>query len=39
MSPAQAGKEVVKRAESRYDSMVVDGFKSAFGGEAAAASG
>lgn len=38
MSPAQAGKEVVKRAESRYDSMVVGGFKTAFGGESAAAS-
>ena len=38
MSPAQAGKEVVKRAESRYDSMVVGGFKTAFGGEATAAS-
>ena len=38
MSPAQAGKEVVKRAESRYHSMVVGGFKTAFGGEATAAS-
>jgi hypothetical protein len=38
MSPAQAEKEVVKRAESHYDSMVVSGFKTAFGGEAAAAS-
>jgi len=37
MSPAQAGREVVKRAESRYDSMVVGGFKTAFGGESAAA--
>jgi hypothetical protein len=36
MSPAQAGKEVFKRAESRYDSMVVGGFKAAFGGESAA---
>jgi len=33
MSPAQAEKEVVKRAENRYDSMVVGGFKTAFGGE------
>jgi len=38
MSPAQAAQEVIKRAESRYDSLVVSGFKSAFGGEAVAAS-
>lgn len=38
MSPTQAAQEVVKRAESRYDSLVVGGFKTAFGGEASAAS-
>jgi hypothetical protein len=37
MSPSQAGQEVVKRTESRYDSLVVGGFKKAFGGEATAA--
>jgi hypothetical protein len=37
MSPSQAGQEVVKRAESRYDSLIVGGFKKAFGGEATGA--
>ena len=37
MSPSQAAQEVVKRAESRYDSLIVGGFKKAFGGEATAA--
>lgn len=37
MSPAQAGQEVVKRAEGRYDSLIVGGFKKAFAGESAAA--
>lgn len=37
MSPSQAGQEVVKRAEGRYDSLIVGGFKKAFGGEATAA--
>ena len=37
MSPAQAGQEVVKRAGSRYDSLVVGGFKTAFGDETSAA--
>jgi hypothetical protein len=37
MSPAQAGQEVIKRAEGRYDSLVVNGFTKAFGGQAAGA--
>lgn len=37
MSPAQAGQEVLKRAGDRYDSLVVDGFTKAFGGQAAGA--
>jgi HD-GYP domain-containing protein (c-di-GMP phosphodiesterase class II) len=37
MSPSQAGQEVVKRSEGRYDSLIVGGFKKAFGGEATAA--
>ena len=37
MSPSQAGQEVIKRATSRYDSMVLDGFTKAFGGQAAGA--
>jgi hypothetical protein len=37
MSPAQAGQEVIKRAGSRYDSLVLNGFTAAFGGQAAAA--
>ena len=37
MSPPQAGQEVIKRAESHYDSLVVDGFTKAFGGQAAGA--
>ena len=37
MSPSTAGQEVVKRAEGRYDSLIVGGFKKAFGGEATAA--
>ena len=37
MSSLQAGQEVVKRAEGRYDSLIVGGFKKAFGGEANAA--
>lgn len=37
MSPSQAAQEVVKRAESRYDSLIVGGFRKAFGGEATAA--
>ena len=36
MSPSQAGQEVVKRAEGRYDSLIVGGFKKAFGGESSA---
>jgi hypothetical protein len=37
MSPAQAVQEVMKRTEGRYDSLIVGGFKKAFGGEATAA--
>ena len=37
MSPSQAGQEVVKRAESRYDSMIVAGCRKAFGVETSAA--
>jgi hypothetical protein len=37
MSPSQAGQEVVKRAEGRYDSLIVGGFKKAFGGDVTAA--
>ncbi len=37
MSPSQAVQEVMKRSEARYDSLIVGGFKKAFGGEAAAA--
>ena len=39
MSPSQAGQEVIKRAANRYDSMVVEGFTKAFGGQAAGAVG
>ena len=39
MSPAQAGQEVVKRAQGRYDSMIVGGFSQAFGGQASNAVG
>jgi len=37
MSPAQAGQEVIKRAEKHYDSLVMDGFSKVFGGQAAGA--
>jgi len=37
MSPSQAGQEVVKRAESRYDSLIVAGCRKAFGVETSAA--
>lgn len=37
VSPSQAGQEVLKRAEKRYDSMIVNAFKTLFGGEAASA--
>jgi HD domain len=37
MSPAQAEQEVIKRAGDRYDSLVVNGFTKAFGGQAAIA--
>jgi hypothetical protein len=37
MSPSQAGQEVVKRSEGLYDSLIVGGFKKAFGSEATAA--
>ena len=37
VSPSQAGQEVMKRAGARYDSLVLDGFAKAFGGQAASA--
>ncbi|MGA8343705.1 MAG: hypothetical protein WB781_17355, partial [Candidatus Sulfotelmatobacter sp.] len=37
MSPAQAGQEVIKRAGSRYDSLVLNGFTAVFCGQAAGA--
>ena len=37
MSPSQAGQEVIRRAEGRYDSLIVDGFTKSFGGQAASA--
>jgi len=37
LAPSQAGKEVVRRYGSRSDSMVLDAFAKAFGGEAAGA--
>jgi len=37
MSPAQAGQEVIKRAGTRYDSLVLNGFTAAFGGQASGA--
>lgn len=37
MSPSQAGQEVVKRSEGRYDSLIVGGFKKAFGSDTAGA--
>jgi hypothetical protein len=37
MSPAQAGQEVIRRASGRYDSLILNGFTKAFGGQAAGA--
>jgi HD-GYP domain-containing protein (c-di-GMP phosphodiesterase class II) len=37
MSPTQAAQEVTKRAEGRYDSMIVNAFANIFAGQAAAA--
>lgn len=37
MSPSQAGQEVIKRAGNRYDSLILNGFIAAFGGQAAGA--
>jgi len=37
LSPAQAGREVLKRAEKRYDSMIVNAFDNVFGGQASGA--
>lgn len=39
MPPAQAGQEVVKRSQGRYDSMIVDGFGKAFGAQTSSAAG
>ena len=37
MSPTQAAQEVMKRAEGRYDSMIVNAFAAIFAGQTAAA--
>ena len=37
LSPAQAGEELLKRAGSRYDSLILNGFGKAFGSQAAGA--
>ena len=37
MSPSQAGQEIVKRAEGRYDSLIVAGCRKTFGAETSAA--
>ena len=37
LSPAQAGQEVIKRAQGHYDSMIVNAFTNIFGGQAATA--
>jgi hypothetical protein len=37
MSPMQAGQEVMRRAEGRYDSMILNAFTQVFGGQAAGA--
>jgi len=37
MSPSQAGQEVVRRSTGRYDSLVLQAFSKAFGGQAAGA--
>jgi hypothetical protein len=37
MSPSQAGQELVRRSTGRYDSMILDAFSKAFGGQAAGA--
>ncbi|MGO8794987.1 MAG: hypothetical protein ACLQLC_09205 [Candidatus Sulfotelmatobacter sp.] len=38
MAPSQAGREVLRRAGGRYDSLIVNAFSKAFGGETAGAS-
>lgn len=37
VSPSQAGQEVLKRAEKRYDSMIVNAFANLFGGQTSGA--
>jgi len=37
LSPAQAGQEVIKRAQGHYDSMIINAFTNIFGGQAATA--
>jgi hypothetical protein len=37
MAPSHAGKQVVRRAGSRYDSLILDAFAKAFGGQATSA--
>lgn len=37
VSPSQAGQEVIRRSSGRYDSLILQGFSKAFGGQAAGA--
>ena len=37
MSPSQAGQEVIKRAQGRYDSLIVGAFANSFGGQTSGA--
>lgn len=37
MSPSQAAQEVIRRAQGRYDSLIVNAFTNTFGGQAATA--
>jgi hypothetical protein len=37
VSPSQAGQEVIRRAQGRYDSLIVNAFTSIFGGQASTA--
>ena len=39
MSPSQARQEVIRRSSGRYDSMILEGFAKAFGGNASGAGG
>jgi len=37
MSPSQAGQEVIRRSSGRYDSLILQAFSKAFGGQASGA--